>query len=167
MRGEELEFLAQFHPKAVHFPVALLTIYPFLVIIYNFYKNEALAKGTLLILAGGLAGIVLALLSGNSALRFFVDQNLNHPKIELVKGLIETHENFATATTVLYSMIFILNFFYFVKYFIKKETTTNYMVALPKIILALSLIALYLLYVTGDLGGDLVFKHGVGTDIFR
>ena len=58
-------------------------------------------------------------------------------------------------------------FFYFVKYFIKKETTTNYMVALPKIILALSLIALYLLYVTGDLGGDLVFKHGVGTDIFR
>lgn len=162
-----MEFLAGLHPKAVHFPLALLTIYPFMVLIYNFYKNEVLAKASLLILAGGLAGVVLALISGNSAFQMFVDQNSSHPNIELAKGLIENHENFATATTVLYSLLLILNFFYFVKYYIKKDTTSNLLVALPRIIIALAFIALYLLYLTGSLGGDLVFKYGIGTNIFR
>jgi uncharacterized membrane protein len=162
-----LDFLASIHPKAVHYPVALLSLYPILILIYNFYKNEVLAKAALLILAGGLAGIVLALVTGNSAFQQFVAQNSSHPKIELVKGLIDNHEYFATATTVFFSIIFILNFIYFVKFFIKKDTTSKFVLALPKIILALSIIALYLLYVTGEIGGDLVFKYGIGTSVFR
>ncbi|MBK7866220.1 MAG: hypothetical protein IPJ75_04045 [Ignavibacteriales bacterium] len=162
-----MEFLAGLHPKAVHYPLALLMIYPFLVLIYNFYKKEILAKAALLVIAGGLAGIVLALISGNSAFQLFVEQHSSHPKIEMVKGLIDNHEDFATATTVLYSLVFILNFFYFVKYYIKKDTDSKLIVALPRIILALAFISMYILYVTGERGGDLVFKYGIGTDIFR
>ncbi|MCA0387719.1 MAG: hypothetical protein LCH52_04425 [Bacteroidetes bacterium] len=162
-----MDFFAEIHPKAVHYPVALLSIYPLLLIIYNFYKNEVLAKSSLLMLAGGIAGVVFALFTGNSAFQSFVQANSSHPQIKMITELIEVHEDFATALTFVFSAAFVLNFLFFVKMYIKKETDSKFVVNAPRILLALSALGLYFLYKTAEIGGKLVFDYGVGTKNFH
>ena len=48
-----------------------------------------------------------------------------------------------------------------------KKMRMNKFFFAASIILALAFISMYILYVTGERGGDLVFKYGIGTDIFR
>ncbi len=168
MKGKRgLEFLASLHPKTVHYPIALLSIYPVLILIYNFYRNELLAKGALLMLAGGVAGVFLALLTGNSAFQSFVEANARHPQINMITELIEVHEDFATGMVVVFGVIFILHFSYFVRNYIKKDTPTKFFANLPRVLLALSALGLFFLYKTGEIGGKLVFEYGVGTRNFQ
>lgn len=162
-----MEFFADLHPKAIHYPVALLTIYPLLMIIYIFYKNEVLAKSALLLLAGGIAGLVLSLFTGNSAFQAFTEANVNHPQIKMLTELIGVHDDFATALTFVFSATFIFNFFYFVKSYIKKDTESKIVKNAPKILVAISILGLYFLYKTAEIGGKLVFEYGVGTKYFN
>ena len=162
-----MEFLAGLHPKAVHYPIALLSIYPVLILINNFYRNETLSKASLLLLAGGVAGVIVALLTGNSAFQEFVEQNKQHPQINMVSELIEVHEDFATGVVVIFGLSFFLQFIYFVKAYIRKDTLSKFFMNMPRILIALTLLGIYFLYKTGEIGGKLVFEYGVGTKNFQ
>lgn len=168
MKGKRgLEFLASLHPKTVHYPIALLSIYPVLVLIYNFYRNETLSKVSLLLLAGGVAGVILALLTGNSAFQEFVNANSRHPQINMITELIEVHEDFATALVAVFSAVFVFHFIYFVKNYIRKDNLSKFFANMPRLLLALSVLGIYFLYKTGEIGGKLVFEYGVGTKNFQ
>ncbi len=151
----------------MHYPIALLSIYPVLILIYNFYRNETLSKVSLLLLAGGVAGVIMALLTGNSAFQEFVALNQQHPQIKMVSELIEVHEDFATALIVVFGAGFVLHFIYFVKKYIRKDTLSKFFMNMPRILLALTLLGIYFLYKTGEIGGKLVFEYGVGTKNFQ
>jgi len=126
-----------------------------------------LAKGSLLLLAGGVAGVFLALLTGNSAFQHFVEANAKHPQINMITELIEVHEDYATGVVVIFGVIFILHFTYFVRNYIKKADPTKFFANMPRVLLALSALGLFFLYKAGEIGGKLVFEYGVGTKNFQ
>jgi uncharacterized membrane protein len=49
-----MEFLAELHPKIVHFPIAFLTIYPVIELIALISKKDFFSKAALLFLLVGV-----------------------------------------------------------------------------------------------------------------
>ncbi|MHB9014432.1 MAG: DUF2231 domain-containing protein, partial [Ignavibacteriaceae bacterium] len=62
-----MEFLAQLHPKIVHFPIALLSTYVLLEIIGVVFKRDFFSKAAHLILLLGVLGALAAVFTGNQA----------------------------------------------------------------------------------------------------
>ncbi|KAB2907453.1 MAG: DUF2231 domain-containing protein [Ignavibacteriales bacterium] len=162
-----MEFLAQLHTTVIHYPIALLSIYPILMVIYLFYKNEHLAKGSLIILAVGVIGAFFALLTGNGAFQHFAELNKQSPQFQSLSDLISVHQSFATWTIMIFSVILILHFTYLVRTYMKKSEPPKFFTNIPKIIVILALVGLFLLYQTGSHGGKLVYQYGVGTVNFK
>lgn len=150
-----MEILAQLHPRIVHFPIAFFILYFFFESFGVILKKDFLSKAAFLILLIGVLTALIAVLSGNQALAMV--------KLHLVKGselnkLIELHEEYATLTLFYFSgMLFLRTYLVTKKRF---EGNLQYLFIL------LGLIGCYLIYATGIHGGDLVFKHGIGTQLF-
>ena len=68
----ETNFLAEIHPKVVHFPIALLTTYSILEIIGIIFNKEFITKSALLILCLGVVTAFIAVLTGNQAATNFL-----------------------------------------------------------------------------------------------
>ena len=68
----ETNFLAEIHPKVVHFPVALLTTYSILEIIGIIFNKEFVTKSALLVLCLGVVTALIAVLTGNQAATNFI-----------------------------------------------------------------------------------------------
>jgi uncharacterized membrane protein len=144
-------FLAEIHPKVVHFPIALLTVYSLLEIIGIAFNKEFISKSALLVLCLGVISAFLAVFTGNQA-----SQEFNFWNAES-KALLVEHQNYATyllwgATAVCALRIFVT---------IKKK-----FVGWIRILFVLfAVIILLFVYETGIHGGNLVFKYGVGTEL--
>lgn len=152
-----MEFLADLHPQIVHFPVAILILYSLFEIIGIALKNEFLLKSAHLLLAIGVVSSVAAVLTGNQAKEM---SYLMKDKFEFYPAdLIEEHETFATI---------------FLWYFFAVLTLRTYLVLKKKfkgilqyLFIPLVLIGCFLIYETGDHGGELVYKYGIGTEIIK
>ncbi len=151
-----MEFFAQLHPKIVHFPIALFLTYILFEVLYFVIKKEALNAGANLLLFLGVLSAIAAVLTGNQSSEF-AEYLFEHDGVKIPFGLISEHQTYATWALFWFSGILIvrtvLNF--------KKKLKG----VLQVIVLVLSLVGAYLIYETGEHGGELVYKHGVGTKV--
>jgi uncharacterized membrane protein len=157
-----MEFLSGLHPRIVHFPVAFFILYFFLEASGIIFKKDYMLKAAYLILIAGVFTALLAVLTGNQA--YNVAKLLSNNKSDL-NDLIELHEEYATITVWYFSFVLIFRTYLLVK---KKfwDSINSRTGKLKFVFVALGLIGCYIIYMTGIHGGDLVFKHGIGTQLF-
>jgi uncharacterized membrane protein len=152
-----MEFLASLHPKVVHFPIALLVTYSFLEILGILTKKDIISRTAYILLLLGVAGAVTAVLTGNQA-----DEVA---KVWLSKfkfnttDLISLHETYATSSLFIFTGILALRTYVLIKK--KFETKIKYL------FIFLAIIGFYFIMQTGLIGGELVYKRGVGIEIIK
>ena len=148
------------HPIIVHFPIALLFIYSLIKIlrIQKWFPKASWQTTEQFLLLIGTLGIFAAKSSGEVA------KHLSNPD----KNLVGMHELFANATTLFYVALLIIEFLPLIIIFIqrKKIISEKYITIMGKIsnkikhkalVITLSVLGLISLFVTGLLGGVLVY----------
>lgn len=145
-------FIAEIHPKVVHFPIALLATYSLLEIVGVVLNKDFISKSALLVLCIGLLTAFFAVISGNQAateFKFWTDDS---------KMLLNEHQAHATYLLWLSATVCGLKIFVVIK---KKFSGL-----IKYAFIFFAIVILYLVYKTGDYGGDLVKKFGIGTEFF-
>lgn len=150
-----MEFLAQLHPKIIHFPIALFILYFLFETSGVLLKKEFLIKSALIVLILAILFSVLSVLTGNQAYEIVKQRQTD---AALYKDLIEQHELFATITLWYFFAVLFLRIYFLVK----KEFVGK----IQYLFIVLGLIGSLLIFLTGTYGGDLVFKYGIGTKLF-
>ncbi len=150
-----MEFLAGLHPRLVHFPIALFILYFFLEASGTLLKKEYLTVTAYIILIAGVVTALCAVLTGNQA-QSLAKQLLKNNYGNFVSS-INLHGEFATITLWYFSAILVLR-----TYLILKKKFDG---KLKYIFIPLGALGCYLIYITGIYGGELVFKHGIGTKL--
>jgi uncharacterized membrane protein len=150
-----MEFLAELHPKIIHFPIAFFILYSLFESSGIILKKEFLLKSALIILILAIIFSVLAVLTGNQAYEILKERQTD---TALYKDIISQHELFATITLWYFIGVMFLRIYFVVK---KKFVGKN-----QYLFIVLGLIGSLLIIITGSYGGDLVFKYGIGTKIF-
>jgi uncharacterized membrane protein len=145
-----MEFLAEFHPKVIHFPIAFFLAYVLLESIGAIFKKDFFSKTAHLFLFFGVLGALAAVLTGNQAEETFEYWNKQS------SDLVEEHELFATITLWYFTGLLVLRTFVTVKKKFSGVFTYTFVV--------LALVGAYFVFHTGDLGGQMVYRHGVGTE---
>jgi uncharacterized membrane protein len=153
-----METLASFHPKVVHFAIALLLTYVLLEVLYLIFKKDFINKSATLILFLGVLGAVAALLTGNQAY-YYAEYLFDTYDVKIPLGLIDEHEEYAKITLFWFLGILIIRFFLNVK--------NKFKGWFQMFVLVLALVGVYFVYETGEHGGELVYKHGVGTKVIE
>ena len=153
-----METLASFHPKVVHFAVALLLTYVLFEVLYLIFKKDFLNKSATLILFFGVLGAIASLLTGNQAYHY-AEYLFDTYDVKIPLGLIDEHEEYAKITTFWFVGILIIRFFLNVK--------NKFKGWIQIVVLLLALAGTYFVYETGEHGGQLVYKHGVGTKVIE
>ncbi|MGQ9643271.1 MAG: DUF2231 domain-containing protein [Ignavibacterium sp.] len=143
-----MEFLSSLHIKIVHFPIALLFIYPFLELMSFFFKKEFFSFTSLVILIIGILSALLAVLTGNQA---FNSINNMTPEI---KSLFETHQFYANLTVWLFTAILFVRIYLQIK--------KKYSGLLKIILLIISFAGCYFIFQTGDYGGRAAHSRSAG-----
>jgi uncharacterized membrane protein len=138
------------HPMIVHFPLAISYILPVLIVVFAYMiKNHKMTPKAWLI----IVGIQLAVV-GSGYISLETGETEEHTVEKVVdKQLIHEHEEAAeifVGSTVLALVLSIGVFF------IRKEI--GFPIKLG--IAVLGIISGYLAFRTGNLGGELVYKHG-------
>ena len=153
-----MEQLAQLHPVIVHFPIAFLTFYVIVEVVNSFLKKEKIQfLASVLILAGVLTGVG-AVLTGNQA-EHAVEDILKLENMHDAHEQIEEHESSATILLWYFAILMVVRFL-----FINKKSLKG----INKIIITvLAIGGLYFIFITGNYGGKLVYKYGVGTEILN
>ncbi|MCW8849864.1 MAG: hypothetical protein OQJ81_07790 [Melioribacteraceae bacterium] len=151
-----MEILSHLHPLVIHFPIAFLLLFILFEISNLFIKNINLKKISILILFFGVIGGIVAVLSGNQAFQILETKSWlsQHHKY-----IIEQHEYYASITMWYFFAILVFEIYTFLKS--KKEIRRQYLFVI------FALIGLYLLYQTANIGGILVYKLGIGTDLLK
>ncbi|MGD1007403.1 MAG: DUF2231 domain-containing protein [Ignavibacteriaceae bacterium] len=152
-----MEFLSQLHPKVVHYPIALFIIYALLEIIGALFKRDFFSKSAYLILFIGIVGAIAAVLTGNSAVDTI--QQLNKIRTIIPLEAVSEHVNYANFTLWYFSGLLVFRSFIVLK--------KNFSGVIIYSFVILSLIGVFLIYKTGELGGKLVYKYGAGTEIIK
>jgi len=152
-----MEYLAKLHPIIVHFPIAVFVLYCLSEIAALILKKDWLSKITMPLLSIGVIFSVFGALTGNQAFSV-VKPMLNH-KQSIIEKIILEHERYATITLWYFLLLLALKFYLHVK----KKQTQNWKTAFC----ILSLIGIYFVYKTGELGSKLVYDYGVGTQLFN
>ena len=149
-----MDFLAELHPRIVHFPIAFFVLYFLFETSGTVLKKDFLTKSAYLVLILGIVMALGAVLTGNQS------HEIIKPLIKDagVNALIAQHEDFATYSLWYFSALF----FYRTYLAIKKrfDEKSKYLFIL------LGLIGFILILLTGYYGGELVFQHGAGTKLF-
>lgn len=141
------------HPSIVHLPIVLTFIMPILVVVFAWMikNNKMSPKGWFLIMGLQLAVVI----TGYVSLETGETEEETVSKV-VSKDYIHEHEEAAeifVGSTVLALVLSIAAFF------IRKEI--QYPIKLS--IAVIGLISCYLAYRTGELGGELVYKHGAAS----
>ncbi len=161
------EFLSSLHPKMVHFPVALLFTAGFLELIAMVCRKKFIENAALLLLILGVVSSIAALLTGEqAALQAKELMEVNSPAYKFYLSEIQKHEDSATLVVWIFTFLLLLRGWMFIKITVRRQIVRSS--GLIKIISAvLVLTGFYFLYLTGELGGRLVYKHGIGTELFK
>jgi uncharacterized membrane protein len=144
-----MEFLAQFHPKIIHFPIAFLLVYLLLEIIGAIFKKDFFSKTAHLFLLFGVLGALAAVLTGNQAENAFEGWN------KTTSAMLEVHQTYANITLWFFTALLVLRTFLVLRK--KFNNLFRY------IFCVLAIAGNYFVYQTGERGGQMVFQHGVGT----
>jgi uncharacterized membrane protein len=150
-----MEYLAQLHPKLIHFPIAFLLIYILLEITGVLTNKEFFQKTAHLFLLLGVLGAIGAVITGNQAAD--IASKWEDKGATIPFGLISDHEEFATITLWYFTGLLVLRTFFVLK---KKFRGIN-----QYLFILLAIIGGYIVYQTADLGGKLVYNNGVGTEL--
>ena len=146
-----MEFLAELHPKVVHFPIALLISSVLFDVIGLFSGKEFYHKSSHLLLFLGVLGAFAASVSGNQAFIAYLFWNDSSRKV------FENHEFFANVTIWYFALLLILRTFFVLK--------KKYISSIKYLIIVLSLAGCYFIFQTSEYGGELVKKFGIGTEL--
>ncbi|HED05052.1 MAG TPA: DUF2231 domain-containing protein [Ignavibacteria bacterium] len=152
-----MEFLAQFHPIVVHFPIAFFLGYVLFEIIGAFTKKDFFSKTAHLLLFLGVLGALVAVLTGSQA-EDVAQSWQKAGNIFPAKALsaIGEHADSATLTLWYFFALLVLR-----TYFVLKKKFTK---GIKYIFIVLALVGSFFVYRTGKLGGNLVYKYGIGTE---
>jgi uncharacterized membrane protein len=150
-----MEFLSKLHPDIVHFPIAFLLAYVLFEILGIILKKEFLSKSAHLFLFLGILGLIAAVLTGNQAKD--AAHKLSKTGISISFKAINEHEDYANITLWFFAALLVLRTMAAIK---KKFIGT-----IKYSFIILALIGAFLVYETGEHGGILVYKHGIGTDL--
>lgn len=153
-----METLASFHPKVVHFAIALLLTYVLFEFLFLILKKDFFNKSATLILFLGVLGALASLLTGNQAFHY-AEYLFDNYDVKIPFGLIDEHEQYATITLFWFLGILILRFFLNHKNLFKGWLQIS--------VFVLALVGVYWVYETGEHGGELVYKHGIGTKVIE
>lgn len=146
-----MEFLAELHPKIVHFPIALFITSFLFDVIELIFRKESFGRSAHLLLFLSVIGGFAAALSGNQAFAAYASWN-DHSS-----ALLEQHQLFANITIWFFTALLTLR-----TYLVLRK---KYFTAAKYFIITLSLIGCYFVYQTSEYGGELVKKFGVGTEL--
>lgn len=136
-----MDFLAELHPKIVHFPIAFFTVYPVIELIAVISKKDFFSKAALLILLIGVVTAVAAVLTGNQA--FTSNQDLSNQSL----AIFSQHELYANIITWLFTALLI--FRYYLQ--IKNKLTLKFHL----LIVLIGIAGMYFAYQAGNYGGKL------------
>ena len=138
------------HPLIVHFPMVLTFILPVLIVIlaYMIKVNKMTPKGWLIIIGMQLAVVI----SGYISLETGETEEHRVEKV-VSKKLIHEHEEAAEIFVGVSVVALVLSIGTF---FLRKELGFR----VQMIVALITVVAGYLAYRTGLLGGELVYKHG-------
>lgn len=136
-----MEFLANMHPKIVHFPLAFLMLYPVIEFLALVSKKDFFSKTANLFLIIGTLGAFLAVFTGNQAYAL-VD---GWQKESLI--IFNSHQTFANYTMWFFAALLALRIYLYLKKKINRKTML--------LLFLLSLFGGYLVYQTGYYGGKL------------
>jgi len=149
----ETNFLAEIHPRVVHFPVALLTTYSILEIIGIIFNKEFITKSALLVLCLGVVTALIAVLTGNQAATNFIHWTDDST------ALLNDHQTSATYLLWASAIVCGLRIFAVIK--------KKFVGWIKYVFVVFAIVILFIVYKTGSYGGDLVKKYGIGTDIYQ
>ena len=147
-----MEFLAEIHPKIVHFPLAFLLLYPLIELLYFVTRKEFYNKSAFLFLLIGVIGALLAVLSGNQA--YAMVSEWNPKSLEI----FNSHQTFANISIWYFTTLLALRFYLHIKKRINRYSLM--------MIFILSLIGSYIVYQTGLYGGKLADENVLKTTSF-
>ncbi len=141
------------HPLVVHFPLVLAFILPALMLTFTLMiKNNKMAPRVWLVILG-----LQFVLVGSGYLASKTGENEEDLVEKVVaKSLIHEHED---ASEVFIGVTVIALVLSIAAFFVKKEIQFPLKLG----VVFVSLIACYLAYRTGHLGGELVYKHGAAS----
>jgi uncharacterized membrane protein len=140
------------HPAIVHFPIALLTVAPLLVLVGLLWPSQrrGVHAAALILLVLGVGGLILALLTGEAVERYA------RATPALLAGVRE-HELAAQWTTLIYSLLAVAFAALWVLPLLRKRALSgNLEVGLLVFWLLLSTAGVLAVGRTGHLGGHLV-----------
>lgn len=150
-----MEFLAENHPRVVHFAISFLFAYPFIELLALIFKKEYIEKSAHLILFLGVLAATAAVITGNQAENV---ASLWEEKGAIIPfGSINEHKDYATITILYFTGLLLFRTFLAIK--------NKFKGYLKYIIIILGFAGAYLVFETGDHGGHLVYKYGVGTEL--
>jgi len=163
-----MEFLAELHPKVVHFPVALLLVYALLELIGAVFKKSTFTNAAFIVLIIGFIGTIAAMVTGEQAAHLAEEWDeiglLNDAIMPY--GAIDKHEDWASITLWYFLFVVILRSLFVINFVVKKKYE-NYFNSVRYGFAVLSLVGCFFIYETGERGGELVYKHGIGTELIK
>lgn len=147
------DWLDNIHPIIVHFPIALL----FAAVLLDFFglinpNKQWLPKAAVLLFVLGTLGLIAAFFSGQ-----FAAGHLPIPKTLL--HAVHEHEDWAEKTLWFFGIYTSLRLI--VIWWNKQAGRV-----LSVVIFIIGFSGLFLVYETGEHGGNLVYNHGIGTNPF-
>lgn len=157
-----MEFLASLHPLIVHFPVALLILYPLFEAGAVLFKKDFLSTSANIILVIAIIASLAAVLTGDQAMKIAEATHsavMNSKSSAALLSAVNRHQDFATITLWYYSAILVIR----TTLKAKNKFTGVY----KYLILFFAITGIFLVYKTGKLGGELVYKYGAGTELIK
>ncbi|MBT8387186.1 MAG: DUF2231 domain-containing protein [Ignavibacteria bacterium] len=145
-----MDFLADIHTKAVHFPIALLMTYSFFEIIGIIFNKNLFTQTAFVILITGIIAIFIAVLTGNQAFEAYQHWD------EASSNIFNSHQFYANLTTWYFVFITVFRTFLVVKK--KFNGIIKYLLIL------FAVIGVFFIYKTAEYGGEMINKFGVGTE---
>ncbi|RMF56809.1 MAG: DUF2231 domain-containing protein [Calditrichaeota bacterium] len=137
----------QLHPVIVHLVIAVLSIAITVDFLYLFTKKQRFWKLASILLLIGTGMSIIAVLSGQSAYDLAIIP-------EGVKSLVRHHRSSGKMTMWLFLVVITIRFlFHYLEWFSNRVKWFYYL---------LLAVALFYLFRTGIMGGEMVYIHGVG-----
>ncbi len=150
-----MEFLASLHPKIIHFPIVLFIIYTLFEFLGAVTKKDFFSKSAHLLLFLGVLGAIAAVLTGNQAADVASSWEKQGAIIQF--HAISEHEDLANITLWFFAALLVLR-----TATVLKKKFTGYV---KYIFVVAAIVGCYFVYETGEHGGKLVYKYGLGTEL--